>query len=130
MSSIFDNPNYKPLEKIAGKIAINVRGNTVAFTKQLISKLRYPKYIQVFINSVEKKLGLKVCKETDDNALKFVPLDKKTVESIRWNNPVFTSSISALVSSECFDSDYTCVGEYYEEEEAILFDMTKATPLK
>ena len=69
MASIFDNPNFKPLEKVAGKIAINVRGNTVAFTKQLISKLRYPKYIQVFVNSVDKIIGIKVCDETDENAL-------------------------------------------------------------
>lgn len=129
MTSIFDDPNFKPLEKVAGKIAINVRGNTVAFTKQLISKLRYPKYIQVFVNSVDKKIGLRVCNETDENALRFVPSNKKTVNSIRWNNPTFTSSITALAPESCFDSDLTCVGDYYEDEEAILFDMTKAVPL-
>lgn len=129
MSSIFDNPNYLPLEKVAGKIAINVRGSTIAFSKQLISKLRYPKYVQIFVNNVEKKLAMRVCNEFDDNALKFVPADKKTVNSIRWNNPAFTKSITALVPESCFNTDFTCTGEFYEDEDAVLFDMNEAIPL-
>ena len=129
MPSIFDSPNYHPLGKVAGKIAINVRGSAISFTKQFIDKLDYPKYVQVFLNQTEKKLGIRPCADSDSNALKFVAMDKSTVNSIRWNNPTFTKSIRGLVPDEFHGIDFTVVGEYLDDENAILFDMTKAERL-
>ena len=129
MSSIFDNPDYKPLERIAGKVAINVRKNCVSFSKQLLFRLGYAHYVQVFINHIEKKLGIKVCEENDPNAIKFVPKDKQKTDSLRWNNPQFTNDIRSLVSEDLSNQDFVCAGIYLPEENAVLLDMSSATPL-
>lgn len=129
MPSMFDDPKFKPLEKVSGKIAINVRGTTISFTKQFISQLSYPKYVQVFVNNSDKLVGIRPCSETDPNALKFVPVDKNTVDSVRWNNPTFTKNIRSLVFDIFPDEDFTCLGEYIENENAILLNMSKATLL-
>lgn len=129
MASIFENPNYRPYEKVAGKISINVRGNSISFSKQLLSKLDYPHYVQVFINQVDKRLGIRVCSQEDANSLRFVPEGKGKIDSLRWSNPQFTHEIRAMVDDQLSSQDFTCSGEFIPDEYAVLIDITTATIL-
>ena len=81
------------------------------------------------VEKIEKKLGIKVCEENDPNAIKFVPKDKQKTDSLRWNNPQFTNDIRSLVSEDLSSQDFVCVGIYLPEENAVLLDMSSATPL-
>ena len=129
MASIFENPNYRPFEKVAGKISINVRGNSISFSKQLLSKLDYPHFIQVFINPTDRKLGIRVCSQEDVNSLRFVPEGKGKIDSLRWSNPQFTREIRAMVDGQLSSQDFTCSGEFIPDENAVLIDMMTASQL-
>ena len=130
MPSIFDSPSYRPFEKVVGKVSINVRDNYVSFSKQLLSKLSYSHFVQVFINLEDKKLGIRVCEKDDPNALNFVPEGKQKTDSLRWSNPQFTRDLRAMVDEPCSSQDFTCSGEYLPEENAVLIDMKTSTLLK
>ena len=124
--SIFDNPNFRPLDRVAGKITINVTNSGVGFSKQVLSRLEYSHYVQIFINTVDKQLGIKKCEEDSPNAVGFVPPKKEKVDALRWNNPAFRKDIDSLVSEELANGNYSCEGEYYPEEKAVLFDFKNA----
>ena len=130
MPSIFDSPNYRPFEKVVGKISINVRDNYVSFSKQLLSKLNYAHYVQVFINLEERKIGIRVCEKEAPNALNFVPEGKSNVNSLRWSNPQFTRDLRAMVDERFSSQDFTCSGDYLSEENAVLIDMDSPALLK
>lgn len=131
MSSIFENPNFQPLDRVAGKPAISVTRNGVGFSKQALSRLEYAHYVQMFINKVDKQLGIRKCEKDSSGAMKFVPEKKDKIDSLRWNNPNFTDNIKSLVSKELAAINFVCDGEFLEEEDmpTLLFDFTKARPL-
>lgn len=129
MASIFDNPNFQLMEKVAGKPAISVTKNGVGFSKQVLSRLGYAHYVLIFINKVDKQIGIKACDAETPGSMRFVPESKEKVDSLRWNNPSFKDDIKSLVSKELAEINFVCDGEYLEEEAALLFDFTKARPL-
>lgn len=131
MASIFENPNFQPLDRVAGKPAISVTKNGVGFSKQTLSRLEYSHYVQMFINKTDKQIGVRKCDKDSPGALKFVPETKNKVDSLRWSNPVFTDDVRKLVSNELSAGNFICEGEFIEDEgmPALLFDFTKARPL-
>ena len=130
MASIFDNPNFKPLDRVAGKPTISVTKNGVGFSKQALSRLDYSHYVQMFINKVDRLLGIRPCSKDDQGAIKFVPEKKEKIDSLRWFNPTFKENIQSLVSNELVNLNFGCEGVYLAEENTLLFDFTKAYPLE
>ena len=132
MASIFENPNFQPLDRVAGKPAISVTKNGVGFSKQALSRLEYAHYVQMFINKVDKQLGIRKCEKDSPGAMKFIPEKKDKVDSLRWSNPTFAGDVKALVSKELAAENFICEGEFIEDEgmPALLFDFTKARPLE
>ena len=129
MSNIFDNPNFQPMDRVAGKPTISVTKNGVGFSKQTLSMLAYSHYVQIYINKVDKQLAIRACEKDDPNSIKFVSLNKEKTDSLRWNNPVFTKSIRGLVSTELENDNFVCEGVYLDDDKAMLFDFTKAVHL-
>lgn len=129
MASYFDNPNFQLMEKVAGKPAISVTKNGVGFSKQVLSRLSYAHYVLIYINKIDKQLGIKACAEGTPGSIKFIPEDKEKADSLRWNNPTFKEDIKSLVSKDLAELNFVCDGEYLEDEAALLFDFTKARPL-
>ncbi len=119
--SLFDSPDFKPMERIVGRAMMTVTKNGVSFSKQAVAKLSYPHYVQMFINKKDKMIGVKACDEKDPNAIKFVNSSKDKVDYVRWNNNDFTSEINSLVSKETADRGYKIEAEYLENENALLF---------
>lgn len=130
MASIFDNPNFQLMEKVAGKPTISVTKNGVGFSKQVLSRLGYSHFVLIFINKIDKQLGIKACGKETPGAMKFIPESKEKADSLRWNNPIFKDDIKSLVTKELAKEDFACDGEYIDEEKALLFDFTKAHRLE
>lgn len=76
VTSIFENPNFQPLDRVAGKPTISITKNGVGFSKQALSRLEYAHYVQMFINKVDKQLGIRKCDKDASGAMKFVPEKK------------------------------------------------------
>ena len=130
MASIFDNPNFQLMEKVAGKLTISVNRHGVGFSKQILSRLGYAHFVLIYINKVDKQLAIKACEQNATGSIRFVPESKEKVDSLRWNNPTFTDDIKSLVTKELAEGNFACDGEYLEEDDALLFDFTKARSLE
>lgn len=127
--SIFDNPNFKLIDRVVGKASISVTKTGVGFSKQTIAKLNYPHYVQIFINLIDKKFAIRACEENDRNSIKFVNSKKTRVDSVRWNNAEFTKEVNMLVDEKQFEKGYKVDGDYLPEENALIFDFNKAYPI-
>lgn len=127
--SMFDSPSFKPMDRVAGKASLSVTRTGVGFSKQAISKLNYPHYVQIFINKEDKLLGMRSCGQDDPNSIKFVNKSKEKVDSVRWNNPEFTDELNSLVEPKLLARGYKVFAEYLSDEKALLFDFKKASPL-
>ncbi len=125
--SIFDSPKFKPMDRVAGKASISVTKNSVSFSKQAISKLGYPHFVQIFINKTDGVIGIRACKSDDSNSIKFVNSKKTKVDSIRWSNPEFVSELNSMIVSKDLNDGLTILGEFLEDENALLFDFKKAS---
>ena len=123
---IFDSPSFRPMERVAGKPTINVTKSGVGFSKQVLSRLGYTHFVQIFINTEDRQLGIRACEQNSPNSVKFISKKKDRANSLRWNNPTFKEEIQGLVSDELRNSNYSCEGVYIPEEKAFLFDFTKA----
>ena len=128
VTSIFENPNFQPLDRVAGKPTISITKNGVGFSKQALSRLEYAHYVQMFINKVDKQLGIRKCDKDASGAMKFVPEKKERTDSLRWSNPTFVENIKCLVSKELAAGNFICEGDYLDCEASptLLFDFTKA----
>lgn len=129
--SIFDNPNFQLIERVAGKPTITITKNGIGFSKQALSRLNYSHYVKMFINKTDKQIGIRVAGKDDLGAIKFVPEKRDKVDSLRINNPAIKEDLRKLVSKDLSYGDFTCEGEFLEDDgiPALLFDFTKAKPL-
>ena len=128
--SIFDSDDFKQLEKVSGRAILTVTKNGVSFSKQVLSKLSYPNYVQVFISQSKKLLGIRACDEFTENAIKFVNKDKEKADYVRWNNSDFTKEINSIATLEAIEKGYKVEGDYLEDENALLFDFNKLEIIK
>lgn len=127
--SIFDNSDFKLMDRVAGKASISVTRTGVGFSKQTISKLNYSHYVQIFINVKDKIIGIRECDEKAQNAIKFVNSQKNRTDAVRWNNVEFTKEINTLVDEELAQKGYKVDGTFLAEEKALIFDFNEAYPI-
>ena len=130
MSSIFENPNFVLMEKVAGKPAISITKNGIGFSKQVLSRLKYSHFVLIYINKVDKQIAIKACERDTPGAIRFVPETKTKIDSLRWNSPSFKADIQNLVSKDISRENFVCEGDYFEDDDALLFDFTKARSLE
>lgn len=128
--SIFDDPKFEYMDRVAGKQTITLSKSGIGFSKQTLSRLKYSNYVNFYINRIDKIIGIKPCSETDEHDIKFVPQNKKRIDSLRLNNSGFIEDFKNLVGKDLAATGFTCEGEYLEEENALIFDFKKATPLE
>ena len=127
--SIFDNSNFKLMDRVAGKASISVTKTGVGFSKQTISKLNYSHYVQIFININDKIIGIRECNSDAQNSIKFVNSQKNRTDAVRWNNVEFTKELNSLVDKELAQNGYKVDGVFLAEEKALVFDFNKAYPI-
>lgn len=115
------------MDRVAGRASLSVMPNGVGFSKQTISRLGYPHFVQIYISHKEKVVGIKACDKEDYSSIKFVPENQQRVDSIRWNNAEFLKDFKSLINDEMFlKFGFKVDGEYILDENAFLFDFKKA----
>ena len=123
---------FKAFNFNEGSLFISVTKNGITFNKNAIVKLNYPNYVCFLINSEEKKVAIQVSSKDTENATGFCSEEKKNkkVLSVRWNSRDLINSIKGITGWELETSGYRIEGKFYPEDDAIVFDLNNAKPLK
>ena len=126
MSIVFEN--FKPYSITIGLPNVSITSNGMNFSKTAVAKLGNPKRIVFLLNEVGKQIAIKVCDDTDNYSVKFAKNDK--LSSIRFNNKDLIQTIEKMMGWDFKSQGYRITGDYFGEENALLFDLNKAVEFK
>ncbi|BAF40134.1 MULTISPECIES: hypothetical protein [Bifidobacterium] len=114
-----------------GKLTMTVMLESVRFSKNVSAVLGFPKYVKVLVNNDEKKFAIQKCNDKDEYAIRFAT--KKPGEA----SAVTLRNVDLLVATQKFFSFpelddptkiafYALDGEYYSDEQVIVFNVEGA----
>ncbi len=108
---------------------VSVTKNGLTFNKGVIMKLGYPSHALLLINNDTKQLAIKVCDESTPNSAPFYKSNGKGILSVRWNSKDLLQTIKNLTGWDLEMESYRAAGTLLREENAMLFDLSRATPM-
>lgn len=126
--SIFENFTTFNFEEGVAYLSITKNGAT--FNKGVVIKMGYPQYVQLLVNSADKKIAVKSCDKSAENSVEFYK-EKPNVKtiSVRWNVKDLLNTLQDIMGVDLEKSSYRIEGSFIKEENAVLFDLTEAKEL-
>ena len=120
---------FEIFEFVVGTPTLSVTKNGVAFNKTTVEKLRKPETVLPLINKSSAQVAIKPCEYIDNGAQRFFREGNKVANGVRWNNKDLLDTISKMMKWNLDNGGYKVKGTYFEDENAIVFDLRKAEPL-
>ena len=103
--------------------------NGVTFNKSVTLKLGEPEYARFLINADAKQVAVQACEADEKNATVFYRPKASGALSVRWNTRDLLITIERLMGWNFREISYRVDGLLLQDERAIVFDLSKATPL-
>lgn len=103
--------------------------NGVTFNKSVTLKLGEPEYARFLINTDTKQVAVQACEADEKNATIFYRPKASGALSVRWNTRDLLITIERLMGWNFREVSYRVDGLLLQDERAIVFDLSKATPL-
>ena len=103
--------------------------NGLTFNKSVTLKLGEPEHVKFLINESAKQGAIQVCDAGDKNATVFYRPKASGVLSVRWNARDVLNTRERIMGWNLKETSYRADGILLKEEHAIVFDLSKATPL-
>ncbi len=119
--------NFKKVNLTIGLPYMSVTDNGVAFSKSAIIKMGKPEFVALLMNEETKQIAIKICDKSKDGSLQFAK-NAKTA-SVRWNNKDFLNTLSKMMDWNLKEGGYRILGEWFNDEQAMIFDLTKANAI-
>ncbi len=108
---------------------ISFTQNGITFNKSVNLKLGEPEYARFLINENTKQVAIQACNENDRNATVFYRPKASGALSVRWNTRDLLNTIERIMGWNLKESSYRADGILLKGEQAIIFDLSKATTL-
>lgn len=96
----------------------------INFTTLALECLSWAENVHVFVDRKNKKFAIQPC-EKDDSSLTLVNPHTKHPHSIRWTSVDLNRNLIELGKLNIEDGLVKVPGKYYEEENVLIFDLTK-----
>lgn len=116
--------NFKKVNLTTGLPYMSITDNGITFSKNAVVKMGKPNYVLLLINEADKQLAIKTCEKEEESAIQFAKSAK--VINVRWNNKDFLNTLSRLMDWNLKEKGYRILGEWYDNEQAMLFELEKA----
>jgi len=118
---------FKKVNLTAGLPYVSITDNGMTFSKNAVVKMGKPKYVVLLINEDDKMIAIQICDENEESAIQFAKNTKSI--NVRINNKDFLNTLSRLMNWDLKEEGYRVLGEWYESEQVMIFDLTKVTPI-
>lgn len=118
---------FKKVNLTTGLPYLSITDNGVTFSKSVIVKMGKPSFVELLMNQDDKQIAIRVCKKDEEGAIPFVKNAKAV--NVRWNNRDFLNTLSKMMDWDLKEEGYRVLGDWYDSEQAMLFDLTKATSI-
>lgn len=122
--------SFKPFNFNEGVPYVSITTYGVTFNKSVVMKLAYPAHVVLLIDEDSKRIAIKKCDESVQNAVAFYKPKKSNVISVRWNGRDLLNTIEEMMGWNLSKMGYRADGLLLREEDAMVFDLSKAIELK
>ena len=115
-----------------GVASASITPNGITFNRSVAIKLNYPEYVVLLINADAKQIAVKACTPDTPKAATFYKKQEKdeAVRSVRWNNRDLLNNLSEIMGWDLKQMSHRVEGRLLPQENAMLFDLTKASDMK
>lgn len=123
--------NFKLVELITTRtdaVATFVNGNNIKFNSATHIDLGYPAYIQLFVDEKGKQFAIKVCKETDPQAMKFSKPIGEQKYPIKITCAPAAKAVRKIMGW-ANDQGMNVPGAIFHDEGVIIFALEQAYPV-
>ena len=118
---------FKKVNLTSGLPYVSITDNGMTFSKNAVIKMGKPKNVVLLMNEEKKMIAVQICDANEEGSIQFF----KNIKSInvRINNKDFIYTLSRLMNWNIKEEGYRIVGDWYENEQVMIFDLTKAALL-
>ena len=113
------------LIKTRSASVITINGNTIKFNNQTAQELENPEYIQFLVNTKDKQIAIRVCKENEPNALQYCKDGEAPKYAMKLSLPVVTTIIRKMTGWSEKDT-WNIPAVYFADEKALVYDLGAA----
>lgn len=118
---------FKKVNLTSGLPYVSITDNGITFSKSAVIKMGKPSYVELLMNEDDKQIAIKVCDKSEEDSIQFLR-NAKTV-NVRWNNKDFLNTLSKMMDWKLKEEGHRVLGEWYDNEKTMLFDLSIATPI-
>lgn len=122
--------DFKPFNFNEGVPYASVTPNGVTFNKSVVMKLGHPEHVVLLIDEEGKRIAIQACCESNENAVPFYKPKKNDVISVRWNGKDLLNTLQSMMGWNLNEKAFRVEGTLLKTENAMLFELLKATELK
>lgn len=118
---------FKKVNLTSGLPYVSITDNGMTFSKNAVIKMGKPKNVVLLMNEEKKMIAVQICDANEEGSIQFF----KNIKSInvRINNKDFIYTLSKLMNWNIKEEGYRILGDWYENEQVMIFDLTKAALL-
>lgn len=118
---------FKKVNLTSGLPYVSITDNGMTFSKNAVIKMGKPKNVVLLMNEEKKMIAVQICDANEEGSIQFF----KNIKSInvRINNKDFIYTLSRLMNWNIKEDGYRILGDWYENEQVMIFDLTKAALL-
>ena len=121
--------NFRAFDFSEGVPQISVTRNGLTFNQGVVKKLGCAPRVRLLIDDENQQIALQICAENAPNSAEFYKPKKSGAYSVRWNGRDLLNTISDLMGWDLEKHGYRTNGTFLRDEQAMLFDLKKATEL-
>lgn len=115
---------FKQYNMTIGTASASITENGIAFSKTTVVKMDKVPFVKLFIDETSKRIAIQKAKEDDDGSISFY--NNQKIIAVRWNNKELLKTIAKMMDWELTGNVYRVDGDYFTEDEAMIFDLKKA----
>ena len=118
---------FRKVNLTSGLPYVSITDNGITFSKNAVTKMGKPKNVVLLMNEEKKMIAVQICDANEEGSIQFF----KNIKSInvRINNKDFIYTLSRLMNWNIKEEGYRILGDWYENEQVMIFDLTKAALL-
>lgn len=121
--------NFVPFDFNEGAAYASITKNGITFNKAVMSKLNFPRFVQLLINSQDHKIAIQSCDCETPRAIQYYKANDNKAVSVRWNGKDLLNTLCEMMDWNLNEASYRIDGKHLRDEHAILFDLSQAKNL-
>ena len=120
---------FEILTPIVGAPTVSLTDIGLSFNKNSVEKMQRAQFVKILLNRSTRQIAIIECEESDEGARSFLKNGRDPRMGVRWNNYDLKSEIAQLMNWDLSKGCKKIKGEFSKEDNALIFDLEKATAL-